>query len=383
MRRANTLIFFTSGIYANRLQSLATIQSELREPIVAKRRTDNLIGNTGSPTGIRDVAREAGVSVASVSRALNRPDLLSDKALSRVQEAIERLNYIPNSAARALSLQRMNTIGAVIPTLGHSIFDAFMGAYQSRAEALGYRVVLATTDFDRGNELAQVRNLLGYGIEGFLLSGERHKPELHRLLSARGVPYVHTDVFNPTSEHPTVGYDNRLATRRATEHLLNLGHRRIAALPGVQETNDRMVYRVAGIRDALEARGLELPEDLIVERKYSIAHARDGARELLSRRPRPTAIICGHDVLAFGTILEAQELGLKIPEDLSVIGFDDVEFAGHVSPSLTTVHVPVEDMGERAAEHLIAQLSGQSTPRHVRVEVNLVVRDSTGPAPTA
>ena len=335
----------------------------------------------GAAIGIRDVAREAGVSVASVSRALNRPDLLSDKALRRVQDAIARLNYIPNSAARALSLQRMNTIGAVIPTLDHSVFAAFMDAYQSRAEALGYRVVLATSHFDSEIELSQVRNLLGYGIEGFLLSGEVHSPELHRLLSARGVPYVHTDVFNPAGLHPSIGYDNRQATRRATEYLLNLGHRRIAALPGLRATNDRMVHRVAGVRDALEARGLALPDALIVERKYSIAHARDGARELLARTPRPTAIVCGHDILAFGTILEAQEHGLKVPEDLSVIGFDDVEFAGHITPSLTTVNVPVEDMGTRAADFLIAQLSGQSPPRHVRIQVNLVVRESTGPAP--
>ena len=338
-------------------------------------------GASGAAIGIRDVARAAGVSVASVSRALNRPDLLSDQALRRVEAAIKQLNYIPNSAARALSLQRMNTIGAVIPTLGHSVFADFMDAYQSRAEALGYRVVLATTHFDNDVELAQVKNLLGYGIEGFLLSGENHNPELHRLLSARGVPYVHTDVFNPNSPHPTIGYDNRRASRRATEHLLDLGHRHIAALPGLRESNDRMFHRVAGVRDALEARGLTLPEPLIVERKYSIAHARDGARELLSRQPRPTAIVCGHDVLAFGTILEAQEQGLRIPGDLSVIGFDDVELSGHLTPSLTTVNVPVEDMGTRAAEHLIARITGQSTPQHVLLQVNLVVRESTGPVP--
>ena len=335
----------------------------------------------GASVGIRDVAREAGMSVASVSRALNQPDLLSAKALERVQDAIERLNYIPNSAARALSRQRMNTIGAVIPTLGHSVFAAFIDAYQSRAEALGYRVVMANTHFDAARELAEVRNLLSYGIEGFLLAGETHDPELHRLLAKRRVPYVHTSVFSPDSPHPTVGYDNRAATRRVTDYLISLGHRRIAALPGPRATNDRMVYRVAGIREALTARGLALPESLIVERKYSIAHARDGARELLSRRPRPTAIVCGQDVLAFGTILEAQEQGLRVPEDLSVTGFDDVEFAAHVNPSLTTIDVPVEDMGLRAAEHLIAQLNGESPPRHLRIPVDLVVRDSTGPVP--
>lgn len=351
-------------------------------------RSDSLSGPPYAPSpqarlrvGIRQVAREAGVSVASVSRTLNKPDTVSEGLRRRVQAAIERLNYVPDSAARSLSSRRTLVIGAVVPTLDYSIFARFLEALQQRAGEAGYSVVLSTDGFDRDKELAQARSLIGHGVEALMLSGERHLTELHRLLASRNIPYVHTDVYSPEGAHPTVGYDNRAAAAQAAEHLMSLGHKTIAALVGPRASNDRMALRVEGARAALAKRGLELPESRIVERPYSIAKARDGFRELMRREPATTAVLCGNDVLALGVILEAQARGLEIPRDLSVVGFDNLEWAAEIDPPLTTIQVPTYDMGIAAADYLIGQLTGQPVAEHTKIEVNFILRGSTGPAP--
>jgi len=331
--------------------------------------------------GIRQVAREAGVSVASVSRTLNKPDTVSDALRRRVQAAIERLNYVPDSAARSLSLRRTQVIGAVVPTLDYSIFARFLEALQHRAREVGYSVVLSTDGFDQDRELEQARTLIGHGVEALMLSGEHHRPELHRLLTSRNIPYVHTDVYSPDSDHPCVGYDNKGAAKQAVAHLFSLGHLDFAALVGPRATNDRMALRIEGARAALEERGLTLPESRILERPYSIAKAREGFRELMQREPGVTAILCGNDVLAFGVILEAQALGIKVPQDISVVGFDNLEWAAEIDPPLTTIQVPTYDMGIAAADYLIGRLTGMPVAAHTKVEVNFILRGSTGPAP--
>jgi LacI family transcriptional regulator len=152
-------------------------------------------------------------------------------------------------------------------------------------------------------------------------------------------------------------------------------------LAGVTRDNDRATARVAGVRAALHDAGLELPAQRLVERKYGLAAARDGLRELMAPRVKPTAVVCGNDVLAFGALLEAQRMGIAVPQALSIVGFDDLELAHHVQPALTTVRVPAEAMWRTAADRLIAALRGEAVPHATEIEVALVVRDSTGPAP--
>ncbi len=331
--------------------------------------------------GIRQVAREAGVSVASVSRTLNRPQSVSLAIRRKVEEAIGRLGYVPNPAARSLSLRRSHSIGAVVPTLDYSIFARFIEALQHRANEAGYNVILSTSGFDPEQELEQARGLLAHGVEALMLSGESHLPALHQLLREREIPYLHTSVFNPKSPHPSVGYDNLGAAKDATKHLLELGHQRFGAIIGPRATNDRMALRVEGIRQALAAQRLFLPERNIVEKPYSIALAREGFRELYRREPEVTAILCGNDVLAFGVILEAQAAGLRVPQDLSVIGFDNLEWAAEITPALTTVKVPTGDMGVAAANYLINRLTGKPAPMHTELALTLIIRGSSGPVP--
>ena len=331
--------------------------------------------------GIRQVAREAGVSVASVSRTLNRPHSVSLAIRRKVEEAIERLGYVPNPAARSLSLRRSHSIGAVVPTLDYSIFARFIEALQRRANEVGYNVILSTSGFDPQQELEQARGLIAHGVEALMLSGESHSPALHQLLLERSIPYLHTSVFNPESPHPCVGYDNLGAAKEATEHLLELGHRRFGAIIGPRATNDRMALRVSGIREALAAQGLALAEKSIIEKPYSIAQARVGFRELLRQRPDVTGVLCGNDVLAFGVILEAQAAGVRVPQDLSVIGFDNLEWAAEIVPALTTVKIPTGEMGVAAANYLINRITGKPALLHTELELTLIIRESSGPAP--
>jgi len=183
------------------------------------------------------------------------------------------------------------------------------------------------------------------------------------------------------AETVCVGFDNAKAIAQAVRYLLDLGHRRVAMLAGITRHNDRARARVAGVRKALKEAGIELPASRLVERPYGLAEARDGFRALMAAVPAPTAILCGNDVLAFGALLEAQRMKIVVPKALSIIGFDDLEMARHIHPALTTVHVPTEKMWGAAADRLIEALDKRPVATATEVEVELVVRDSTGPAP--
>ena len=349
------------------------------------KKADALTDAEGLRAGIRQVAEEAGVSVASVSRTLNKPETVSEGMQRRVQAAIERLGYVPNSAARALSLQRTHAIGAIVPSLDYSIFARFIEALQNRAGKSGYSVMLSTCGFApdyQDRELEQARALIGHGIDALIVSGEHHRADLYRLLEARAIPYAHTSVYNSDSPHPCVGYDNKGAAMQVVAHLLSLGHENFGALIGARVSNDRMTLRIEGARTALEERGLALPESRIVERPFSIVQARAGFRELIRREPAITALICGNDVLAFGVLLEAQAMGVEVPGSLSVVGFDNLEWAAEIEPPLTTVQVPTFDMGVATADYLIGELTGVPVPRHTKIETNLILRGTTGPAPS-
>jgi LacI family transcriptional regulator len=178
-----------------------------------------------------------------------------------------------------------------------------------------------------------------------------------------------------------LGFDNARAMGQVVRYLLDLGHRRIAMLAGITHDNDRAAERVRGVREALAGAGLALPPARLVERPYALAAAREGFARLVETRPQPSAVVCGNDVLAFGALLEAQRLGIAVPGELSIVGFDDLDLASHLQPALTTVHVPAEAMWRRAADRVLALLRGEALPSETEVEVTLVVRGSTGPAP--
>jgi LacI family transcriptional regulator len=338
---------------------------------------------TASPTlpTIGDVARRAKVSTATVSRVVNAPDSVRDELRARVEAAIVQLGYVPHAGARTLKSRRTGTIGAIFPTVDNAIFATAINALQRRLAEADHQLLIATHDYSPATEESQALNLLTRGADALVLCGTGQRPALLARLKSRGVPVVHVMSWPPPAGLACVGFDNARAMEQVVRYLLDLGHRRIAMLAGITRDNDRARSRLAGMRDALGAAGIALPPQRVVERPYGIAAARDGLQRLMAASPPPTAIVCGNDVLAFGALFEAQRLGLAVPRDLSIVGFDDLDLASHLQPALTTVHVPAAAMWRRAADLVLALLRGEPPPPAAEVQVSLVVRGSTGPAP--
>ncbi|MEO7710141.1 MAG: LacI family DNA-binding transcriptional regulator [Caldimonas sp.] len=330
---------------------------------------------------IDDVASAARVSTATVSRVLNKPHTVREALRQRVTEAVVRLGYVPHAGARALMLHRSGTVGAVFPTVDNAIFAKAIEALQRRLTDAGLQLLIATSGYDVDTEARQAMNLVTRGADALALCGVGQSPQLLKFLRQRALPTVHVMTYPAPADTVCVGFDNAKAIGQAVRYLLDLGHRRVAMLAGITRDNDRAAARVAGVRQALEQAGLRLGKGHLVERRYGLAEARDGFRALMAAVPAPTALLCGNDVLAFGALLEAQKMGIAVPKTLSIVGFDDLEMARHLQPALTTVHVPTEQMWNAAADRLIGALARLPVQTATEVEVELLVRESTGPAP--
>jgi LacI family transcriptional regulator len=301
----------------------------------------------------------------------------------RVTDAVAQLGYVPHAGARALKLQRSGTIGAVFPTIDNAIFAKSIDALQARLARDGLQLLIATSGYDIDTETQQAMNLVTRGVDGLVLVGTGQSPRLLKFLSQRDLPTVHTMTLPAPPSMMCVGFDNARAIAQAVRYLLDLGHRRIAMLAGIALHNDRAAARVAGARECLAKAGLKLAPQHLVERRYGLAEARDGFRVLMATRPTPTAILCGNDVLALGAMLEASALHIDVPGALSIVGFDDLEISRHIRPALTTLHVPTQQMWETVAERIIARLEDLPAAPATEVEVELIVRESTGAAPAA
>lgn len=330
---------------------------------------------------LADVAKAARVSTATVSRALTLPHKVKGRTLERVQQAAEKLGYVAHGAARALASRRTQTIGAVVPTLDNAIFANTIQALQRTLDAAGYVLLLASHDFDAGVEARVTRALIERGVDGLILLGTTHHPEIYRMIEAHGLAYVLTWAFDERARHPSVGFDNRAAAVGLVEHLLQLGHRRFAVISGITHQNERAQERLTGVRLALAAHGIALDPGQVVEKPYTHGGGREGLREVMGRTRRPTAVICGNDVLAIGAIAECQAQGMTVPGDMSITGFDDMEIASLITPPLTTVRFPTTELGVYAANHLLARLSGKTVELRCKLPTELVARGSTGIPP--
>jgi LacI family transcriptional regulator len=343
--------------------------------------TDAMQDRESALPNIEDVARAAGVSTATVSRVLNKRSTVDPTLRQRVDAAVAKLGYVPHAGARALKLQRSGTVGAIFPTVDNAIFAQAIDALQRRLAASGRQLLIATSGYDPDTEAHQAMNLVARGADALAFCGVGQSKALRQFLHQRDLPTVHVMSYPPPPGMVCVGFDNARAIGQAVRYLLDLGHRRIAMLAGVTAHNDRAAARVSGVRSALAQAGLALADEHLVERPYGLADARDGLRSLMAATTAPSAIVCGNDVLALGALLEADKLGIAVPRQLSIVGFDDLEMARHIRPALTTLHVPTEAMWCTAADRLIAALEQRTVPKATEVEVALVVRESTGPVP--
>jgi len=330
---------------------------------------------------LSDVARGASVSLSTASRALSAPELVRVETRERIREVAAMLGYVPHGAARALASRRSRTVGTVFPPVDNPIFAAGTQALGHELLLAGYTLLLGVHEYDPAAELNVTRTLLERGVDGLVLVGLDHDPGLFSLLKQAGVPYELVWSVDPGGFHPCVGVAHRIASVRATQHLLELGHREFAVIAGRTAHNDRSRERLAGVREALAARAIELRADRVVEAAFTLPKAREAFSTLLARAPGFSALVCGNDVLAIGALAECASRGIEVPGRLSIVGFDDIDMASGVTPALTTVRVPAAAMGRRAAARMLDRLAGREVVQIEELPADLIVRASSGPAP--
>lgn len=329
----------------------------------------------------KDVARLAGVSTATVSRALNSPDDVDTDTRRRVETAIEQLRYVPHGAARALRSRRSKMIGAVVPSFDYALYARTTSALQAALDERGYGLVLATHYYDLATEVRVTEQLITHGVDAFAFVGLDHDPRLYGLLNNYGRPYVLTWGVDPSRMHPSIGFDNRAATYEMTSYLIDLGHRRFGLISAQTAGNDRARDRGAGVRAALTAHGLTLPDAYVQYGSISLASAARCMEKMLALRQWPTAVVATNDVFAVGAMMKCRELGVRIPEDVAIAGVDNTDLGATQTPPLTSIRTPIVEVGRRAALQLIARLEGQSVDLQQTLPFELVKRASTAPPP--
>jgi LacI family transcriptional regulator len=332
-----------------------------------------------SRASAKDVARLAGVSTATVSRALNSPADVDADTRRRVETAIEQLRYVPHGAARALRSRRSKMIGAVVPSFDYALYARTTSALQAVLDERGYALVLATHYYDLATEVRVTEQLITHGVDAFAFVGLDHDPRLYTLLNNYGRPYVLTWGVDPAGMHPSIGFDSRAATYDMTSYLIDLGHRRFGLISAPTAGNDRARERGAGVRAALAAHGLTLPEAYAQYESISLASGAQCMERLLALPERPTAVVATNDVFAVGAMTKCRELGVRIPENIAVTGVDNTDLGATQTPPLTSIRTPIVEVGRRAALQLIARLEGQPVDLQQTLPFELVKRGSTAP----
>ncbi|HVE49184.1 MAG TPA: LacI family DNA-binding transcriptional regulator [Casimicrobiaceae bacterium] len=333
-------------------------------------------------TRAADVARLAGVSTATVSRALNLPDLVDPDTRNRVRAAVDKLRYVPHGVASALRSQRTRMVGAVVPSFDYALYARTTSALQRVLDERGYSLVLAAHHYDLATEVRVTEQLIRHGVDAFAFVGIDHDPALYRLLDNYARPYVLTWGIDPSRRHPSIGFDNAGATLALTRYLIGLGHRRFGLISAPVEGNDRARERGAGVRAALAARGLALDPGCVRYGAIALASGAQAMRELMRLEQRPTAVIATNDVFAVGAMLACREIGVRIPNEVSIVGVDNTDLGATQTPALTSVRTPIVEVGDAAARQLIARLEGLPTELHQQLDFELVTRDSTGYPPS-
>jgi LacI family transcriptional regulator len=326
---------------------------------------------------VTDVAKLAQVSVATVSRTYSSPQIVTEEAKQRVLGAAASLNYSPHPGARMLRSRRSHIVAAVIPTLDYALFARLVNTFQDVMSAAGYLTIVLSVGFRVSDLKEKMRLLVERGAEALMFVGQITDPPLVEYLVQRKIPVVSTYIFDPKGAFPSVGFDNADAIRRLTTHMMQLGHREFVFLSGPQSNNDRQAARIEAFNAALLREGLD-PNGRVIECDYTVRRGAEALRQVRNERPETTCVMCSSDILAVGVLHEARRLNLRIPEDLSVTGFDDIDFAATAEPSLTTVSVPAAQMGRIAAEVLLQQLTTGQKIRPVLLDTSLILRGSTG-----
>jgi LacI family transcriptional regulator len=328
---------------------------------------------------IEDVAKFAAVSTATVSRVLSKPELVKPARRKSVLDAIEHLGYVPDLSARSLATGRSNIVGCVVPTIDHAIFAKSTQSLQFTLLQSGYQLLIASHDYNAENEERAVLALQQRGVDALVLVGTDHTPATWKSIKQWKKPTLLT--WSCDSRLPSIGFDNHAVASTLARHLIELGHRRIGVISGFTRQNDRARARIEGLRDTMKGAGLRLSSSAVIEQPFNLSGGRLGLQALMRQRVKPTAILCGNDLLAAGALLEAQRIGIRVPQEISICGIDNQELANELNPALTTVSLPTEALGRMTAEKIVAALAGEPLPKKELLPFELIVRGSTTTAP--
>ena len=326
---------------------------------------------------ISDVARAAGVSVPTVSKVVNGRYGVAPATFKRVMDVVGELGYETSLVAASLRRQRTNVIGILVAEF-ESFSAELLKGVSAAASGTGYELLAYSAATAGGREAGWERRSLSR-LAGTLVDGAIIVTP-SALMSESSIPVVAIDPHTGPGGPPTVDSDSAGGARVATRHLIDLGHRRIAHIRGRAGLASAQLREV-GYRESLIAAGIPFDTDLIRDGGYQADLTSQGARELLTLPDRPTAVFAANDKSALGVMSVARELGLRVPEDLSIVGFDDIPEAASAAPPLTTMAQPLHDLGARALTMLIQLLEGKEVVSHVELPATLIVRASTGPAP--
>jgi LacI family transcriptional regulator len=332
---------------------------------------------------LKDVADKAGCSPATVSRVLNDNPFVDVDIRERVLKAATELHYVPNGPARALRSTSTRLVGAIIPTLSHAIYATMIDGLQSRLSENRVSLIINTSLYDIAVEREQVRVLVERGVESIVLVGHRHLPETIDMLERYNIGYVFTYTTNAPPKGAAVGFDNVKAGITAAKFLHDLGHRRCGMIAGVTLDNDRAQGRVDGFRRGLANFGVDVSGLPVIEAPYKIDSGYAAMKMLMENNPTLTAIFCGSDILAAGATKFCSHSGIKVPDDVSILGFDNLEVVELTTPELSTLEVPALEMGRLAADYILAHPVQRKHIRQRDLPVRLIIRGSTGPVARA
>lgn len=329
---------------------------------------------------IVDVAKAAGVSTATVSRVINTPHAVREATRTKVREAMEACGYRYNALARGFVTKRTQTIGLIIPTITNPGFAESTRGIQDRAAEAGLSVLLGNTNYDLGTEERLIRVFQEMQVDGMVITTTNPNAPILKGLVAETFPFV--VLYSTIRRGPMscVGVDNYQGGYMATRHLIDSGHRRIAMIAGAFRFSDKSRNRWDGYRSCLREAGIAYDNALLAQTTYRLESGREVIQQMLRQEKPPTAVFCSNDYLAIGVMEGARELGLRLPKDLSVVGFDDIPLASYVTPGLDTIRLPAYDMGALGLETLLDRIAnGHRPPVHRLMALELIVRGSVAP----
>jgi DNA-binding LacI/PurR family transcriptional regulator len=327
---------------------------------------------------MEEIAIKAGVSLATVSRTIHSPHLVKEETRKHIQRVMSEQRYVYNVTARDFSKKRSSVIGVIIPTTKGSIFSNSTQIIQEKAQEKGFSLIIANTGYDGGLESRllrrfQERRLAGIILTGFAIGQENAVMEV----TQSGIPCVVIWEALDTSSLSFVGFNNFTAAYSMTEYLIQLKHQRIGLILGPYSKVRRAKRRLEGYRAALRDNDLKFDPRLVIEKQPTLHEGKEGMEKLLSMPKPPTAVFAASDMLAVGALAAAREKRLRVPEDVSIAGFDDIDFAAFCNPPLTTVRVPASKMGEMAVEMLMGMIEGKSREgRQITLDTQIIVRES-------